>query len=150
MFAIRVGICVLALLAPALAAGVCFAPNTTTSGYGIPLEEEVRSSTAIVVGDVSSIRELYEDRAEPGEVTAFVYTIQVSRWLKSRTPRLISIRAENDSGGYRMELGQRHLLLLTRSNGNFAVDECGNSSPLPQGQSKLVAAQLLLAGSPQP
>src|SRR5436190_10695760 len=119
---------VFAVLRPAPATAVCFYPDRDLSGYQIPLEVETRTSPAIVIGRVTSERALREDVSDPEGVTAYVYDFKVLRRLKGRAPGVIKLKAENDSGGYRMSVGERHLLFLQKADSYFEADICGNAS----------------------
>ena len=134
-------------LAPAMVSAVCFFPATERSGYQVPLESEVRSSDAIILGKVTGVRELHEDPTDGDDVSALVYTVRVSRLLSGHAPTLITLRVLNDSGAYRMDLGERHVLLLSKEGGRFVVNACGNSSQLPEGQSLVASAARILAKS---
>ena len=120
------------------ARAVCFYPHSTISGYKLPLKAEVQSSQDIAVGVVIGVRALQEDPADPTGVTAYIYTIDLSRRLKGNVPKRIMLRAENDSGAYRMALGETDLLFLTQLDGKFAVDACGNSTKLPKGKDVVI------------
>jgi hypothetical protein len=137
--------CILAAFAPAPAQGVCFYPRMDVSGYTIPLDTEVKSSSAIVIGDVVAVKALQDDPMDAGGVSGFVYTVAVSRRLKGRTPGYIAFRADNDSGAYRLNLREKHLLFLSQVGDQFTIDACGNSSQLPAGQNVVVATRRLLA-----
>jgi hypothetical protein len=134
------------LLAPAAVSAVCFYPGTETSGYQVPLEAEVLSSGAIVLGTVTRVRELHDDASDAEDVSGLVYTVRVSRRLSGHAPKLITLRVANDSGAYRMDVGERHVLLLSQVGGRFRVKACGNSSRLPEGQSVVEATAGILSG----
>lgn len=119
--------------APIPAFGVCLDSNGLTSGYQIDLTTEIQSTTAIAIGRVTRIKPLMEDNADPDGITAHTYTIRVSRQLKGHLPKTIRLRIENDSGRYPMDVGEEHVLLLTKRGKYFEVNGCGHSSPLPQG-----------------
>jgi hypothetical protein len=82
-------------LAPASA--VCFYPGSDKSGYKLPLETEVRTAEAIVIGRVLAERQLQEDAADPDGVTASNVTIEVLKKLKGNPPSVIGVRNENTS-----------------------------------------------------
>lgn len=126
---------------------VCFYPNSTISGYHIPLRYEVAASQAIVIGKVTHVRNVQADPNDPEGITSYVYTVRRLQELKGKVPEYLTLRAENDSGGYRMNAGETDLLFLTRAEGWFTVDACGNSTELPKGADTVSEVRRLL--SPQ-
>ena len=60
-------------------------------------------------------------------------------------PDSFRLRVENDSGGYRMERGESHLLFLATKGNDLAVDACGNSTQLPKGSAVVDRVRALLA-----
>jgi hypothetical protein len=141
-----IGIGGIALTMPA-AYAVCLDPKTLVSGYHVPLDEEIRTSKLIAVGEVTKSRYLKEDPTDPDDITAYIYTIRVLRPLKGRVPKLIELRSENDSGRYLMKEGERHLLFISSEGQHFVVDSCGNSSSLPKGNAVLQQVEATLARS---
>ncbi len=139
-----------ATLQPSPATAVCLDPTTGISGYKIPLAVEIRASRAIVIGRVTSERPLREDASDPDGISAYVYTFEVSRVLKGRVPALIMLRAQNDSGGYRMSVGERHLLFLSKPASYFEADSCGNATELPRGDLTVRKVEDQLAGRAKP
>jgi hypothetical protein len=129
----------------AAAHAVCFYPHSTLSGYKLPLKAEVRNSRGIAVGTVTGVRAVQEDPSDPVGVTAFIYTVDLSQELKGNVPKRITLRAENDSGGYRMTLGETDLLFLTYLDGKFLVDACGNSTELSKGHEVVLEVSKMLA-----
>lgn len=125
---------------------VCLDPKdpTLTTYYYPSLEDEVKSSNAIVVATVTDVQAFSEDPSDPGGWTSFVYTVRVDETLLGRTPSELILRAQNDSGGYRMSARERHLLFLKRIGDQFSADVCGNSTALPEGDQvlSLLRAQL--------
>ena len=135
---------VLAAAAPATYA-VCLDPKTLISGYHVPLDEEVRSRKVIVIGKVVRAEPLQEDATDPEGITAYIYTVQVLRQLKGHLPKVITLRTENDSGRYPMDVGEQHLLFLSAEGKHFVADSCGNSSLLPRGRAVLKSVEAELA-----
>jgi hypothetical protein len=127
----------LSLLCMQLAHAVCLDPKTLISGYKVPLNNEIVSSELIVVGKVIKNLDLHEDKSDPQDITATLYTIRVEQVLKGVIIKTIKIRSENDSGRYIMDDGEEHLLFLTKKNRYFSVDSCGHSSVLPKGNKTL-------------
>jgi hypothetical protein len=109
------------------------------------LEEEIAAAQAIVVGEVIAAEPLAEDASDPAGWTAFRYTVRVRRQLGGVVPASITIKAENDSGGYRMNAGETHLLFLKKNDASYSVDPCGNSTALPQGAAVVERVEQLLS-----
>jgi hypothetical protein len=113
------------------------------SGYKVPLKTEVDSS-GIVVGKVIKKLDLHDDKSDPEDITATLYTIRVQQILKGTINKTIKIKSENDSGRYDMAIGEVHLLFLSGNDKYFNVDSCGNSSKLPEGNDTLKAVKQYL------
>ena len=126
---------------------VCLDPVTFDSGYHVPLNEEIQSIRQIAIGEVIKSRYLQEDSTDPDGITAYIYTVRVLRLLKGQLPEVIELRDENDSGRYMMEVGERHLLFLSREGQYFKVNSCGNSSPLILANDVLKQVESILANS---
>jgi len=124
---------------------VCFYPHSTLSGYHIPLKYEVGASPAIIIGKVARVQYVQADPSDPDGITSYVYTVRRLQELKGSIPMYLTLRAENDSGGYRMNEGETALLFLTRAKGGFTVDACGNSTELPKGASVVSEVRRLQA-----
>lgn len=138
---------VLVCLGASLLQAACFDPKdpTLTRYYRPSLEDETKAASAIVIGTVSSVQPLNEDPSDPGGWTAFIYTVRVAKHLKGQTPDSFHLRVENDSGGYRMERGESHLLFLAKEGSDTSVDACGNSTQLPKGSEVVDRVRALLA-----
>jgi hypothetical protein len=65
--------CLAVLGATTTASAVCLDENFV-SGYHLPLEREVHSAVAIVLGKVTRKKDLVEDPAYPDGITATIYT----------------------------------------------------------------------------
>ena len=123
-------VCLLAGVRPAMA--VCLDPHTGISGYKIPLDEEIDSTQRIIMGQVTGKPQiLQEDPSDPIGVTAYLYTVHVLRQLKGTTPENITIRSENTSARFPMDVGEKYLLFLSKDH-DFWVNSCGNSAPLEE------------------
>jgi len=139
-----------ATFTPRLVGAVCLDPksNGSISGYHVPLDEEIRSTPVIAIGEVISNQNLTDGPDGPDFIAATIYTIRIERVLKGRLPRQIELRNENDSGRYPIGVGERHVLFLRpldpRFGAGYWADSCGNSAQLPSGESvvKRVQAQL--------
>ena len=123
---------------------VCFYPHSTLSGYRIPLKNEVNASPAIIIGRVTDVRDVQADPSDPNGITSYIYTVHRLQELKGSVPEYLTLRAENDSGGYRMNAGETNLLFLTQAKGVLTVDVCGNSTELSEGASVVSEVRRLL------
>jgi hypothetical protein len=115
------------------ASAVCIYPGSDKSGYKVPLETEVRSAEAIIIGRVLAERQLRDDADDPDGVTASNVTIKVMKKLKGNLPSVIVVRNENTSSRYPMSVGEEQILFLSRTNGETSIDSCGNSAAMPHG-----------------
>jgi hypothetical protein len=113
---------------------VCLNPGTGKSGYKVPLETEIRTTQAIIVGRVLSEQRLQEDPDDPEGITASNFTIKILSRLKGRLPGVIVVRNENTSSRYPMSVGEEHILFVSRTNRGTWIDSCGNSDVLPRGE----------------
>jgi hypothetical protein len=136
-----------AMAATRTAHALCLDPNTLVSGYKMKLADEVASTALIVVGRVTEQRPLFEDPTDPDSITAYIYTVQVLRRLKGTAPHTVELRTDNDSGRYPMNVGEAHLLFLTRQDAYLMADSCGNSTLLPHGNSVLARVEALLTAA---
>jgi hypothetical protein len=100
------------------------------SGYEVPLAKEVQTTPTIVIGTVVKERGIKADPEDPEGFTHFVYMVRVSEVLKGSAPSLIALFTGNHSGGYRMTVGETHLLFLKRRGNLYHADLCGNSGVL--------------------
>jgi hypothetical protein len=131
---VSAGFLLLVLASPLPAAyAACFYPETDKSGYKVLLATEVRIAEAIVIGRVLSEQQLQEDADDPDGVTASNFSIKVLVKLKGSLPGVIVVRNENTSSRYPMSVGEKHILFVSRKNGEMWIDSCGNSEVLPQG-----------------
>jgi hypothetical protein len=113
---------------------VCLDPGTGKSGYKVPLETEIRTAQAIIVGRVLSEQRFQEDPNDPDGITTSSFTIKVFSRLKGRLPDVIVVRNENTSSRYPMSVGEERILFVSRTNRETWIDSCGNSDVLPRGE----------------
>jgi hypothetical protein len=145
-FARRPWIAILAAaaLAPGLGGAVCLYPDKDLSGYRIPLDREIDSSPHIAIGKVVSEKQL-TGPGGPEWFAATIYSVRVEAVLKGRLHGSITLRIENDSGRYAMDVGERHILFLQplppKRGAGYSADSCGNSSLLPEGEPVVQAVQ---------
>ncbi|MDB5932769.1 MAG: hypothetical protein JWQ01_113 [Massilia sp.] len=116
------------------AGAACLDPKTFMSGYKVPLDSEVGTAEAIVIGRVLSEQGLKEDPADPNGYTAYNVTIRVLARLKGSLSNVIVIRNENTSSRYPMSVGEEHILFVSRDGRELWVDSCGNSAAMPGGE----------------
>ena len=130
--------CLAVLGVTTTANAICLDENFV-SGYHLPLEKEVPSAVAIVLGKVTRKKDLLEDPADPDGITATIYTVQVSRVVRGKVTPVIRIRSENDSGRFWMDVGKEYLLFLSKDLQHrlFFVDSCGNSGVASDRESVL-------------
>jgi hypothetical protein len=121
---------VIATVAVSNAQALCLGHRDLDTYYRPSLEQEIKTADAIVVGAVVHVQRLNEEKTDPEGWTSFIYTVRVKKTLRGDTPPEIALSASNDSGGYRMSVGETHLLFLARRGAYFAVDPCGNSRDL--------------------
>jgi hypothetical protein len=130
------------VVTPAVAAAFCEDPKTGISGYHIRLAEEIKTSTAIVIGRVVEKREIHDEPSDPESFSATIYKVIVERTLKGKVGKVVVLWTPNDSSRYPMSAGERHVLFLTASRDqdslHFEADGCESSSTLPGG-SRVVA-----------
>lgn len=129
------------------ASAVCLDPETSVSGYRVPLDKEIQSTKQIVIGEVIKSRYLQEDLTDPDGITAYIYTVKVLRQLKGKILEVIELRSENDSGRYEMQVGERHLLFLSKEGQYYKIDSCGNSSLLILAYDVLEEIERILGSS---
>ena len=137
---VRLGIIILVLaMLPATSMAICSAGHPT-------VEQEVGSAEGIIVGKVVREKPLQEDQEDPMGVTAYVYSIDVIKTVRGDVSGAIIIRNDNTSSRFPLVLGAQYLLFLHKdSGGDFWVNSCGNSGPLPKRKgllSRLLKAQV--------
>ncbi len=135
----------------------CFDPKALAasgalvSGYDMPVGEETDLTEFIAIGKVVALRQIPipdDPEGYPDEL----YTVQIERVLKGHLPSRIRLYASFSESRYFMKMGERHILFLkrewggSRNGADYYIDDCGNSSTLPKGNSivKQVEAALQL------
>ncbi len=121
-----------------VASAVCLDPKTWVSGYRKPFEEELKESIAIVVANVVSEHKVFEDPEDP-ETYSVIFTLHTEQVLKGNPLKNFKLRMEFYSGRYPLEVGEKHLLFITRwpwkvRGADYAISVCGNSTRLPEGE----------------
>jgi|SRR5208337_1664926 len=93
----------------------------------LPVCAELFYSNAVFVGTVLS------DRVIPA--TGDMYHLKNVRPLRGNLQNEVEVFSENSSGRFPMEIGKSYLLFVKRDpEGNFEVDNCGNSGALPEAK----------------
>jgi hypothetical protein len=118
------------------AGAVCLDANRV-SGFHEPLEKELASSVAVIVGEPLKSRNLSEDPSDPSGLTARIYRVQVLKVLRGNIGKEIDIRDENDSGRFGFDVGKKYLLFVglhgandgypKQAEGTYFVSSCGSS-----------------------
>lgn len=142
---VRLALVLSLLVAVSPLQAACVNPENIDEYYYPSLEQELQSSDAIVVGTIVDIENLSENPSDPGGWTAFLYTVRVTEVLLGQVAGIITLRAENDSGGYRVDSGTSHILFLNFRGEYYSADPCGNSSELPDGVAVVDEVKALLS-----
>jgi hypothetical protein len=95
------------------------------------VHNEFFKSRFVVVGTVMS--EKTELDAE-GYFAAWDYRVKVEKTFRGSSQQVLKIRSENDSGRFLMKKGQKYLLFVRVFEGHLAIDNCGNSGLLSEGE----------------
>ncbi len=105
------------------------------------VEQEFESSALVFVGRVTSVKEV---AVRSDSITGGTfYTIEVADVLKGTVGDSVRLYSENSSGRFAMRVSQRYLIFA--GYGSFegipgrqpAVNNCGNSAPLPKANDTL-------------
>jgi len=132
-------LCLLACAAaPDVVNAVCLDPKTWISGYRKPFEEELKESIAIVVAKVVSERKVFED-PEDSETYSVIFTLHTEQVLKGNPLQDFKLRMELDSGRYGLQVGEKHLLFITKwpwkvRGAHYVISACGNSARFPEAE----------------
>ena len=118
------------LAAPGLASALC------EGGYpNISLAREVKESTFVIVGRLTSYRRV-ADPEDPEGYAATLYRVYVDRVLRGRPPARLTIYNENTSARFPFHepvgpgKGKRYLMLVHSAPDGYWVDACGHSGEL--------------------
>lgn len=109
------------------------------------VSSEFFKSRYVVIGTVAS--ETTELDSE-GSMVAWDYQVKVLETYRGTRHRRLRIRAENDSGRFLMEKGQRYLIFARRFEGHLAVDNCGNSQLLSDADGAIDAIKQIFRSGP--
>jgi hypothetical protein len=128
---------VVSLLSPSLAAAFC--PRIKTYA-----NNEFFKSKFVVVGQVLSERTQVDG---DGFLVLTDYQVKVLRTYRGSHRQFLQIRSENDTGRFPMQKGQEYLLFVRTFEGNFFIDNCGNSGHLSEAEDTIdVIKQIYKAG----
>ena len=123
------------LLYAGSAFAVCFYPGTERSGYRVPLNAEIASSSAIVEARVVAYT------PGPADGSDVSVSIEVRSLLKGSLRGTVTFLTSNDSGGFRASVGETYLIFFAGPGNGLSVDACGNTVQLPSGKSTLAAVR---------
>jgi hypothetical protein len=106
-------------------------PAFAVCSQGRPtIKQEWRSSVLVAIATPISSYRLQEDRTDPEGVTATNYKVKLENVMHGNRIGAITIRSENTSSRFTMDVGKRYLLFIRSARGVYYVDSCGNSSEL--------------------
>ena len=106
-------------------------PTFAVCTQGRPtIEQEWRTSALVAIASPISSNPLMEDRADPEGVTATIYKMKVENVMRGKRISTISVRSENTSSRFPMDVGKKYLLFLKTDQGVYYIDSCGNSGNL--------------------
>jgi hypothetical protein len=114
-------------------------------GHTLSVQEEAKSSAAVITGILEQERILSEDKADPDGVTAFHYTVKVVSYLKGRTRNFVNIRSENTSSRFPLDAKIEYILFLKQDGNDFVIDSCGNSGPMSTHGNTVAEVQQLFS-----
>ncbi len=98
----------------------CFAPQLKVS-------DEYFTSSLVVVAEVISSKDRY-DSQDRESIEGTFYRLRVDHAYRGTPNRELNVFSENTTARFSMDLNQNYVLFLTRdSQGNWTVDNCGNS-----------------------
>jgi hypothetical protein len=125
------------------------------SGYHIPLNLELKTNVAVIIGETIGSKDLMEDFSDPDGITATVWKIQVKKVIRGKIEPTFEIYNQNDSGRFPFDLHKTYLLFITSANSSgpyinenflsskkfkYWADPCGSSGE--ELESKSVLSEL--------
>jgi hypothetical protein len=105
------------------------------------VEQEFKISALVCVGKVTSAREVAV-RSQSITGGTF-YSVEVVEALKGSAPRRLKVYSEESSGRFPMRIGVQYVIFAGSgtfegiSRQQLAINNCGNSAPLPKGDKTL-------------
>ena len=108
--------------------------NALCSDGRVPsIEAEFQSSRIVATGTIVSERKIIPPD-DPAGIFATVYTLKVKEQFKGPRSRMIEIISENTSSRFPMIKGLQYIVYLRGSEGEWYIDNCGNSALLTSRQ----------------
>ena len=110
------------------------------------VDEEFKSSTVVIVGEVISTKDVLEPG---GFIKGTFYTVRVAEILKGNPSKRVELYSENSSGRFPMKVGVSYLIFTYEGNfegiegRRLAIDNCGNSGTLKEAEKALSTARKL-------
>jgi hypothetical protein len=111
------------------------------------VEQEFKSSALVCVGKVTSAREVAVGSQSITGGT--FYSVEVVEVLKGSATRSLQLYSENSSGRFPMHVGVQYVIFANSgtfegiSGQQLAINNCGNSAPLPKGDETLETVRRL-------
>lgn len=99
-------------------------------GRALSVQEEAKSSAAVITGILEQERILSEDNVDPDGVTTVFYMIKVVSYLKGTAKNVVNVRSENTSSRFPLDAKVEYILFLKPDRDDFFIDNCGNSGVL--------------------
>jgi hypothetical protein len=130
-----------ALLIAAAASAAAYCDSFPT------VEQEFKATALVFVGRVTSAREV-RVRSQAVSGGAF-YSVKVAQALKGGPSKMVELYSENSSGRFPMQVGEQYLVFADYGvfegirGRKLAVNNCGNSAPLPKGNKTLETVRRL-------
>lgn len=101
-------------------------PNVTVS-------QELRSTPLVVVGSVVNRMIVVDPIEDPAGYEAEIFSVRIERVVHGALPAgvkpgfTMSVRNENTSARFPMNVGMRYLLFVSHDFGEIWINSCGNS-----------------------
>ena len=111
-----------------------------------PIAQELQSSSVVLVGRVSAVRDVI---APDGDPRGTFYTVTLIEPMKGRPSATVLLYSENSSGRFPMQVGSEYLIFAhpQRFEGidrpQLAINNCGHSAALPDGSEALATVRRL-------
>ena len=126
-------------LACALFATASFAECATT----VPVGQEVKDSQVIIIGTVSSSRQVPQSW---DSLDGTDYVVHIDQKVKGKQTGEITIFSEHSEDGFNLETGKQYLLFLTNNYQHWVANKCGNSGLLDE-KSKVIKQMVHAVGN---
>jgi hypothetical protein len=133
-----------ALVFTAAASAVAYCDSHPT------VAQEFKTSALVFIGKVTSARDVaVRSTAITGGI---FYSVEVVEVLKGSPSHSLQLYSENSSGRFPMEIGAQYLVFAEYGvfegirGRQLAINNCGNSTPLPEGNKALETVRRLTRG----